>query len=373
MRFFPSQKTRDIFILFGVVLIGVFYLFARFIQPEDFLKADKLNQVVQYITVIQMPTAKYLPSWWITSTTFLYASQQWNNFFIYAFLLVAVAFISVILAVLISEKSYYGSWANSRESTGYRLLPKLNIRNKGFFSVFVKDVKIFFRDTSQWSQLLLLLALVVVYLFNIYKLPLDTFFLKSLISFLNIGLAGFVLAALSLRFIFPLVSLEGESFWVIKSAPIKISKFLLEKFFMALLPLLFFAVVIIGISNYLLNVEKILTYLSFLTIIFISVALAGMAIGFGSLFPKFRVENISQIESSAGGMIFMIFSLFYIFLVVSLEAIPVRLWFLSRFTSRTFIDWKITGLVVILLVVVNTVAVCVPMYLGKKNLEVLDV
>jgi ABC-2 type transport system permease protein len=320
-----------------------------------------------------MPTAKYLPSWWFTSAIFLYVSKQWSNFFIFSSFLIVVSLITLIIVVYISDKLYYESLASSRESTGYKILAKLNIKSRGIFSVFVKDIKIFFRDTGQWSQLLLLLALVIVYLFNIYKLPLDTFFLKSLISFLNIGLAGFVLAAVSLRFIYPLVSLEGKSFWLIKAAPLTVKNFLWEKFFMALIPLVFFGCLLIGVSNYMLNVEKFLSFLSFATIIFISITLTGMAVGFGALFPKFRVENISQIESSVGGMIYMIFSLFYVFLTVALLAVPVRLWFLSRLYNKNNMYPGIITIVIISLIAINLVAVFLPMYLGRKNLEGLDV
>jgi len=386
MRLFPSQKMRDIFIILGVVTVGVAYLFARFIQPEDFLKADKLDEVVQYISVVQMPTAKYLPSWWLTSAIFLYVSKQWGNFLIFSSLLIVVSFITIIIVIYISDKLYYESLASSRESTGYKFLPKLDIKGKpcvigarstiksrGIFPIFVKDVKIFFRDTGQWSQLLLLLALVVVYLFNIYKLPLDTFFLKSLISFLNISLAGFVLAAVSLRFIYPMVSMEGKSFWLIKAAPVTVKKFLWEKFSMAIIPLAFFGTLLIGVSNYMLNAEKFLSFLSFAAIIFISITLTAMAVGFGALFPKFKVENIAQVESSVGGMIYMIFSLFYVFLTVSLLAVPVRLWFLSRLYNKNIMYPGIIMIVVISLIAINLVAVFLPMYLGRKNLEVLDV
>ncbi|MDD5686707.1 MAG: hypothetical protein PHE88_02600 [Elusimicrobia bacterium] len=373
IRLFPSQKIRDIFIILGVVFIGAAYLFARFIQPEDFLKADKLNEVVQYITVIQVPTAKYLPSWWFTSAMFMYISKQWGNFSLYVFLLLSVSSALVFLAIYLSKNSYYSAWSTTQESSSYRFLPKLNIKNKGIFSVFVKDIKIFFRDTGQWSQLLLLFTLIVVYLFNIYKLPLDTFFLKSLISFLNICFAGFVLASVSLRFIFPLVSLEGESFWIIKSAPIKIWDFLWEKVLMAFIPLVFLGGLLIGISNYLLAGGRFMNYLSFITIIFISISLTGMAVGFGAMFPKLKVESISQIESSSGGMIYMIFSLFYIALVISLEAIPVRLWFLARLHNKNIAYSGTVVIVIISLFILNLIAVFLPMYFGKRNLEVLDV
>lgn len=373
MRYFPSQKTRDIFIILGIASIGIAYIFARFIQPEDFLKADKLTEVVQYISIVEMPTAKYLPSWWVTSLSFLYISKQWGDFFFYIAMLIGTAFVFIAISLFISEKSYYEGWVYSREATGYKFLPKINIKTKGIITVFVKDIKIFFRDTSQWSQMLLLFALIIVYLFNIYKLPLDTFFLKSLISFLNIGLAGFVLAAVSLRFIYPLVSFEGESFWIIRSAPIDIGKLIVEKFFMALIPLLIFGIILIGISNYLLEVSGFLNYLSFFLIIIISISLTGMAVGFGALFPKFKVENISEVESSAGGMIYMIFSLFYVFLIIALEAIPVRLWFLSQISRRSHFDWKIVGIINSIIMILSILIVLVPAYLGKRNLESLDV
>ena len=80
----------------------------------------------------------------------------------------------------------------------------------------LKDLRVFFRDTTQWSQLILLAVLLVVYVFNIKTLPLFTgeqvpVFFVSLVVFLNQGLAGFVLAAIAARFVFPAVSLEGQA------------------------------------------------------------------------------------------------------------------------------------------------------------------
>ena len=77
-------------------------------------------------------------------------------------------------------------------------------------SLLLKDVKVFLRDTTQWSQLILLAVLVVVYVFNIKFLPLRgegvTFFLQNVIPFVNLILAGFVLASIAARFILCLLS-----------------------------------------------------------------------------------------------------------------------------------------------------------------------
>jgi len=94
-----------------------------------------------------------------------------------------------------------------------------------------KDFKTFFRDNTQWSQLLLIAALVVVYLYNYSALPLTgpgcaTFYLQNLISFLNTGLAGFVLAAIGARFVFPAVSAESSSFWIMQTSPLTLRRLL---------------------------------------------------------------------------------------------------------------------------------------------------
>ncbi len=87
----------------------------------------------------------------------------------------------------------------------------------------LKELRLFFRDTTQWSQLILLAVLVVVYVFNIKYLPLRgegiTFFLVNVVPFLNLVLAGFVLASIAARFIFPAVSLEGRTLWLLRSSP----------------------------------------------------------------------------------------------------------------------------------------------------------
>src|SRR6059058_5942362 len=98
----------------------------------------------------------------------------------------------------------------------------------------LKEMRLFFRDTTQWSQLILLAVLVVVYVFNIKFLPIHgqgmTFFLSNVIPFINIVLAGFVIASIAARFVFPGVSLEGRTFWLLRSSPLDMKALLWAKF-----------------------------------------------------------------------------------------------------------------------------------------------
>src|SRR5207237_10466138 len=151
------------------------------------------------------------------------------------------------------------------------VLARLGRRSLNVFGVvkrelLLKEVRLFFRDTTQWSQLILLAVLVLVYVFNIKFLPLRgegmTFFLVNVVPFLNLVLAGFVLASVAARFIFPGVSLEGRTLWLLRSSPMSVRELLWSKFWVGTLPLLILALVIVGVTNYLLQVSTFMFLVS---------------------------------------------------------------------------------------------------------------
>jgi len=110
--------------------------------------------------------------------------------------------------------------ANDRRPWLDRTLGFLNPTRR---ELVLKEMRVFSRDSTQWSQLVMLAVLMVVYVANVRYLPLSgagvTTLLRNLIPFLNLALAGFVLASVSARFVFPSVSLEGRSFWLLRSSP----------------------------------------------------------------------------------------------------------------------------------------------------------
>jgi ABC-2 type transport system permease protein len=62
---------------------------------------------------------------------------------------------------------------------------------------------------------------------------------------------------------------------------------------------------------------------SIFTITMMTFAIAGLALGFGALFPKFNTENAAQIPTSFGGLVLMMASVALIGFVIILEARPV--------------------------------------------------
>jgi ABC-2 type transport system permease protein len=172
--------------------------------------------------------------------------------------------------------------------------------------------------------------------FNIRYLPLRgegiTFFLLNVVPFLNLVLSGFVLASIAARFIFPGVSLEGRTLWLLRSSPMSMRDLLWAKFWVGTMPLLVLAVGIVGVTNYMLDVSSFMFAVSTLTIVLMTFAVSGLAIGFGTLFPQFETENAAQIPTSFGGLLFMMTAIAVIAGVVVLEARPVY----SYLRAQTF-------------------------------------
>ncbi|MEZ0333191.1 MAG: hypothetical protein ACAI18_04220, partial [Gemmatimonadales bacterium] len=191
-----------------------------------------------------------------------------------------------------------------------------------------KDMRLFFRDNTQWSQLILLAVLLLIYIFNIKSLPIHSgeripFSLVIVISFLNLGLAGFVLAAVAARFIFPAVSLEGRQMRLLRSSPLDPEAMLWSKYWTGTVPLLVLAFIITVLTNWLLQAGAFMMAVSVGTILLYTLASSALALSFGVFYPQFGTENAAQIPTSFGGVVYMMASLCLLALVIMIEAIPV--------------------------------------------------
>ena len=134
-------------------------------------------------------------------------------------------------------------------------------------AVFYKDIQVFFRDTGQWSQVAIIGALVMVYIYNFKSIPVDamaglTPFIKELMLLINMTMAGLVLSAVAARFLYTSVSLEGEAFWIIRTSPVNISRFLWSKFLYGCLAVTLLIVLVVFLTNLAINVTGLLMYAS---------------------------------------------------------------------------------------------------------------
>lgn len=331
---FPARRTRDILSVVAVLTAGGLVLFFRMLRPERLSRPEGFRSLVDFIAVLRTPTSPLLPSEWVQRGVmgFLAGTPDWLS--LYMLWTTAAAF--VVLGALLHRALYPLGFSKAQESSQRwvrasagaaalrRALGPLGVLRR---ELVQKEIRLFFRDTTQWSQLILLGVLVIVYVFNIKFLPLRTEgvtpLLANLIPFLNLVLAGFVLASIAARFIFPAVSLEGRTLWLLRSSPMRMRDLLWAKFWVGTTPLLVLALLIVGMTDYLLQVTPFMFAVSVLSIVGLTFAVCGLAIGFGTIFPQFETENAAQIPTSFGGLLFMMSSVSVIGGVVILEARPV--------------------------------------------------
>src|SRR6478672_6124504 len=379
---FPARRTRDILSVIAVLAAGGIVLLFRVVRPERLARPEGFRSLVEFVTVLRTPTSPFLPSEWVQRAVLSWLQERPDLLPVY--LLWTTAAAAFVLGALLHQRLYPIGFSKAQESGG-RLARggAMGRFGRAIFSplgilrreLVLKELRLFFRDTTQWSQLILLTVLVIVYVFNIKYLPLKgegiTFFLVNVIPFLNLVLAGFVLASVAARFIFPSVSLEGRTLWLLKSSPMPVRQLLWAKFWVGTTPLLALALGIVFVTDWLLQVSDFMFAVSVMTIAMMTIALCGMALGFGTLFPQFETENAAQIPTSFGGLMFMIASVGLIAGVVVLEARPVYGYLSAKLygTPTSMTDMVFGFGLAALLCIVATI---IPIRVANRRLEAVE-
>jgi ABC-2 type transport system permease protein len=330
---FPARRARDLLMLMGFLFAASIVVLLRMIRPEQLLRAESLPDVTGFFSTLQSPVTPLLPSFWAGELLFASLKGGWDALHAGALWTTALAFCVGLRAA--DERWHFSGYSRSQEAPKARftklrsldaiagVLPLSPVRRQ----LLVKDLKIFLRDVSQWSQLLLLLALMLIYLYNfrvldLGRIPYMSGFVKNVYAFVNLGMAGFVLATVAVRFVFPMVSAEGRAFWLVRKSPVSMHDFLWSKFWTGFVPVLALTETLTIAANELLDVDPFLKIVAAGAIVFLSLALVGLATGLGARYPRFTADNPSQVAGSYGGVAFMIVAVLLIIVVIVLLGWP---------------------------------------------------
>ena len=330
---FPARRARDILMLMGLLFAASIVMLLRFVRPEQLMKVESLPEVTDFFATLQSPITPMLPSFWAGEA--LFASLKGATDVLHIAALWTTAFGLTLLVRSAHERWHFAGFSKAQEARKarfthlrmldrfLRFLPLSPVRRQ----LLTKDLKLFLRDVSQWSQLLLLLALALVYLYNFRVLDLERIPhmsgpIKNVYAFVNLGMASFVMATVAVRFVFPSVSAEGAAFWIIRTAPIQLRDFLWSKFWMGLIPIFVLTEALTIVANELLGIDPFLKIVTPLAVGLMSFALVGLATGLGARYPRFSADNASQVAGSYGGVTFMIVAVLFIFVTIVLLGWP---------------------------------------------------
>lgn len=337
----PARRARDILMLMGLVFAASLIVLLRVVRPEQLLSVESLPDVADFFATLQSPVTPLLPSFWAGEA--LFAGFKGSVDVAHGAALWTTAAAFTLLLRLANERWYFAGFSRSQEArkarfTRLRLLDRILARlplTAVRRQLLTKDLKIFLRDVSQWSQLLLLLALALVYLYNFRVLDLDRVPymsgpIRNVYAFVNLCMAAFVMATIAVRFVFPAVSAEGPAFWVIRTAPVRLRDFLWSKFWMGLLPIVVLTEALIVTANEFLGIDPVLKVVTPVAIALMGFALVGLATSLGARYPRFAAENPTEIAGSYGGVAFMVLAVLLIVVTIALIGWPCSILLFSR-------------------------------------------
>jgi ABC-2 type transport system permease protein len=372
-RVFPAKRSREFLLGLGLLLFLVFYFAIKsslpegYASPQEFLKTFTLFKT----------DAPLFPGYWVTKTL-LPAIKGRTPDVLYMTLLFGGSALFLFTADVAGRRLYCRNVEKIGPSwDGRGPLPERSYPRPGV-AVFFKDIRVFFRDTGQWPQIFIIGALVAVYIYNFKSMPLRALmglypFAKEVLVIVNLFMAGLVLTAMAARFLFTSVSFEGRAFWVIRSAPLSLRRFLWSKFLYGFVPLTAIVTVLVSVTNYLLKVDGPILLLSEGTALLLSVSVSGLGAGLGAAFPKFEYENIASVAVGMGAMTFMLIALGLVTVTLSAGA-----WGYYTYAAKIRAGGFHTAesipiaLCLLFVLLINAAAFYLPMRAGIKKLRTMQ-
>jgi ABC-2 type transport system permease protein len=385
---FPARRARDLLALLALFGAAGLVVLFRLLRPEQLMRPEGFRDLVDFVAALETPQSMWLPSEWAAESLMAALGVGFGAGDYFPLLLLAsTAAAFLVLGGYLHERLYREGFSRAQEGAEQlsnatqrvrleRTLGRLPVTAR---SLVAKDVRSFFRDTTQWSQLILLGVLVIIYIYNVKVLPLWSgeevgFFLINVVSFLNLGLAGFVLSAIAARFLFPAISLEGRTLWLLKSSPMDLRALLWSKYWVGVLPLLILALALTTGTNIILRVGTFMMVLSLISITVMTFAIGSLALGFGAMFPRFDTENSAEISTGYGGLLFMMSAVAYLGLIVMLQAWPVYSVLDARYRNLPLTSGQITGLIVGLglALAISIAVIFIPLRIAVQRIEDID-
>lgn len=328
---------RILVVFAGIILVGVVYSLIFLSRPTDLeIKfTEDFRALNLFINNFQINSNPFTPNYWLIQCLRAQVFHNYSVLAVYLGALFSTAFFLTSLLYLCVDKFYYGTWLTSMD----RLESKTNKAVKPFFShdrffsyhgdsqergLVYKDILLFYRDSRQWGQFIIIVILLAVYFINLQFIPEDIELenWRTLLFIMNLAFCAFVLATLAVRFIYPSISLEGKSIWVLGSSPLSPKTLFREKLMTSFILFFIIAEPIGAISGMLLKLEIMYRILTFFAVFMMSISLSCIAVGMGAFFPDFDESNPSKIVSSPGGIMTVFISMIYIGLMLALFGIP---------------------------------------------------
>lgn len=350
----PATRGREVFLAAcGLVILGALFSL-RMDEPTGRLLTEA--ELVDSFSRLKYASAPWLPSSWLARSlgNYLVSDPLPAEWAILA--LVSVSSLLIYGSYIVTRDLHAYGYARAVGSKSARRLKSqrahrywtvvIPFMRSPMRAIAIKEYKLFARDMTQAVQLILLVGLCLIYLYNFRFLQNvegisenTELWWRSFMVLSNLAMGAFVTTAVCTRFVFPSVSLEGKAFWILQAAPLDPYRVLRAKFLCWLLPVAGISSIIFSSGALAIDAPPRIVAVSALSSFIICYGVVGLAIGLGAMFANFEWEHSSQLAASLGSLIYMFASMLLVFVNLIPTATLIGLRTL-HYTGQRFDAWE---------------------------------
>ena len=334
-RVFPARRLQEALVI--LVVMAFIYIYVQFnaSRPDRFFREDGFKDLIALIDGLRhVGSESGVIGWSVRalfstlplSSTSLVSSDLPREAAL-PLLYLSLSISSLWFgASLLARKIYLGGYWLCQEGIGKagesrqgRARPKY--AKTLFQSLIRRDWQIFWRSPSQWTQLLLIGSLGIVYVYNFKyfdALHETGFFNTASLFVTHIALTGMVMITLAARFLYPSICAEGRAIWVLQSAPITPRQLLNSKIRWALVPLLCLSGTLSGLCIWLTDLSVLWLIATLWSGWLLTSVVLALSVGMGAIKPRFNLANPQVAAAGPGGISFMLLALFCTGLIVAM-------------------------------------------------------
>ena len=326
-RFVPAARFRQILVATALLgMVVAYLLFQSFVPPS--VSTSEVSEILRKAIARHSAHNSFEPAFLGAAALDALRRGDWQATFRNVAWLGAMTALSMTLAYLALQHFFEQSFSRARSAKSMFRIDSRRAQRRGrkllwFVSspvraLISKEYKLFARDMIQALQLMVLLGLCVMYLYNFQILraagetaPIAQgarLWWNAILVIMNLGVGGLVITTVCMRFVFPSVSLEGQSFWILQVAPVSPAELLRAKFWCWLVPLGTITSVIMASGALAIQAEpRIVAVSAFVSWVF-CYGIVGLAVGLGAFFANFSWEHPAQLTASFGALVYLLLS-----------------------------------------------------------------
>lgn len=376
VRFSPPGRVREASTAVSITFAAAAVLALRALRPEQLLNLNPADTEAFEAFLITFTSLElgWLPPAWASNASWSALSSSLHPGW---FALLLFGLVGLLLTGMLARLAYARGWVRSldtnpapryRRARPQSRLERAFVRRTGTVgAILVKDLRAFFRDVQQWSQLFVLVALAAVYFVSLAALPVPTQQFRDVLGALNVAFMAFISAGVGIRIAYPAVSLEGAGYWLLQVQPVRARDIVIAKF-LFVLPIMLSLGAALGIAAIrMLDMNPVLATASLIAAIAAAIALSGLAVGIGAAQPQFRHTNPNELAMTPGALTYMAFAVTFAAFVTALLARPA--WtVLSRQSAGDYWTSPEGLLVLLVLLALTAVTATVPLVRGTRVL-----